>query len=153
MAAIAFDPLEYARALESSGVSREQAEVHAKAMTQVFVHNMDALVTRDYLDTRFAEFATRLEARLEGKMERRFTTMDIRFTRVDARLEQIDSRFEQIDSRFEQIESRFEQIDSRFSQMDARFAAMDVRFARSNVMLGIILVAVTVPMLQTLIGY
>ena len=108
MAAVAFDPLEYARALESSGVPREQAEVHAKAMTQVFVHNMDALVTKDYLDTRFSEFETRLEARLDAKMER------------------------------------------RFNRMDARFADMDIRFARINVMLGVILAAVAVPVLQTL---
>ena len=111
MAAIAFDPLEYARALESSGVPREQAEVHAKAMTQVFVHNMDALVTRDYLDTRFAEFAMRLEARIDAKMER------------------------------------------RFAQIDARFAEMDVRFARINVLLGVILVAVVIPVLQTLFNW
>ena len=111
MAAIAFDPLEYARALESSGVPREQAEVHAKAMTQVFVHNMDALVTRDYLDTRFTEFETRLEAKLGAKMER------------------------------------------RFAQVDARFAEMDVRFARINVLLGVILVAVAIPMLQTLLTW
>ncbi len=104
MAAIAFDPLEYARALESSGVPREQAEVHAKAMTQVFVHNMDALVTRDYLDTRFAEFATRLEARIDAKMER-------------------------------------------------RFAEMEVRFARVNVLLGVILVAVVIPVLQTIFAW
>ncbi|KAA1188923.1 hypothetical protein F0M18_17115 [Pseudohalioglobus sediminis] len=107
MAAIAFDPLEYARALESSGVPREQAEVHAKAMTQVFVHNMDALVTRDYLDTRFTEFETRIEAKM----------------------------------------------DRRFAQVDARFAEMEVRFARINVMLGVILVAVAIPVLQTLLTW
>ena len=111
MAAIAFDPLEYARALESSGVPRAQAEVHAKVMTQMFVHNMDALVTKDYLDTRFAEF----ESRIGRELDQRFTDMEARF--------------------------------------DARFAAVDVRFARSNVMLGIILVAVAVPMLQTLLGW
>ena len=100
MAAIAFDPLEYARALESSGVPREQAEVHAKVMTQVFVHNMDALVTTDYLDTRFTEFETRIE-----------------------------------------------------SKMDRRFAEMDVRFARTNVLLGVILVAVAIPVLQALLAW
>ena len=118
MAAIAFDPLEYARALESSGVSREQAEVHAKAMTQVFVHNMDALVTRDYLDTRFTEFETRIEA----KMERRFAQVDARFSEMDAKMER-------------------------------RFAEVDVRFARINVLLGVILVAVAIPMLQTLFNW
>ena len=32
MAAIAFDPLEYTHELEASGVPRDQAEVHAKAI-------------------------------------------------------------------------------------------------------------------------
>jgi hypothetical protein len=55
MAAVAFDPLEYTHQLEASGVPREQAEVHAKTMTTMFLHNLDALVTRDYLDSRFTE--------------------------------------------------------------------------------------------------
>ncbi len=138
MAAIAFDPLEYARALESSGVSREQAEVHAKAMTQVFVHNMDALVTRDYLDTRFTEFATRIEA----KMERRFAQVDARFGEMDAKM---DRRFAEADA---SIKQRFAEAGVRLEQ---RFAEVDVRFARINVMLGVILVAVAIPVLQTLL--
>ena len=89
--------------------------MHAKAMTQVFVHNMDALVTRDYLDTRFTEFETRLEAKLDAKMERRFAEMD--------------------------------------AKTDRRFAEMDVRFARINVLLVVILVAVAIPMLQTLLTW
>ena len=81
MAAIAFDPLEYAHQLEASGVSREQAEVHAKAMTAMFLHNFDALVTKDYLDTRFSEFETRIET----KMDRRFAGIDVRFEQVDGK--------------------------------------------------------------------
>ncbi|KAA1188931.1 hypothetical protein F0M18_17155 [Pseudohalioglobus sediminis] len=140
MAAIAFDPLEYARALESSGVPREQAEVHAKVMTQMFVHNMDALVTRDYLDTRFNEF----ESRIGRELDQRFGQVDARFAEMEARF---DARFAEIDARFD---ARFAEMDARF---DVRFAEVDVRFARINVTLGIILVAVAVPMLQTLIGW
>ena len=61
MAAVAFDPLEYTHQLEAQGVPREQAEVHAKAMTAMFIHNFDALVTKDYLDTRFSEQSVRME--------------------------------------------------------------------------------------------
>ena len=82
MAAIAFDPMEYTHQLEASGVPREQAEVHARAMTAMFLHNFDALVTKDYLDSRFNEFETRVEAK-----------MDKRFTEVDLRLERMDGRF------------------------------------------------------------
>jgi hypothetical protein len=81
MAAIAFDPLEYTHELEAPGVPREQAEVHAKAMTARFIHNFDALVTRDYLDTRFTEFETRIEA----TMDRRFGEVDVRFERMEGK--------------------------------------------------------------------
>ncbi len=60
MAAIAFDPLEYTHQLEASGVPREQAEVHAKAMTAMFLHNFDALVTKDYLDSRLNELDVKI---------------------------------------------------------------------------------------------
>ena len=98
MAAIAFDPLEYTHQLEASGVPREQAEVHAKAMTAMFLHNFDALVTKDYLDSRFNEFETRVEA-----------------------------------------------------TMDKCVAQMDVRFARTNVIQGVILAALAIPVLQTVL--
>ena len=60
---------------------REQAEVVAKGVTRMFIHNFDSLVTRDYLDTRFTEFETRIEA----KMDRRFAAVDVRFERMQGR--------------------------------------------------------------------
>ena len=47
----------------------------------MFIHNFDTLVTRDYLDTRFTEFETRIEA----KMDRRFAAVDVRFERMQGR--------------------------------------------------------------------
>ncbi len=85
MAAIAFDPLEYSRLLEGAGVPRDQAEVHARAMTTAFLHNVDALVTKDYLDARFTEFETRVDANI-----------DRRFAEVDVRLAHIDGQFGRI---------------------------------------------------------
>ena len=97
MAAVAFDPLEYTRALKASAVPREQAEVHARAMTAMFLHNLDALVNQDYLEARLGE----MEARLDLKM-------------------------------------------------DKRFAALGLKFAMVKVLLGVILAAVTVPVIPTL---
>ena len=105
MAAIAFDPLEYSRLLEGAGEPRDQAEVHARAMTTAFLHNVDALVSGDYLDSRFTEFETRVDANID----RRFAEVDIRFTRIDG------------------------------------------QFGRVYVMLGVIMVGVAVPVLQSLI--
>jgi hypothetical protein len=109
MAAIAFDTLAYVRRVVAGGVPREQAEAQADAMKEAFVHNIDALVTRDYLDTRFTEFETRVEA----NMDRRFTAMEIN----------VDKRFTAMEKRFVEMDVR---IDKRFVEMDAR---MDSRFA------------------------
>jgi hypothetical protein len=71
MAAVAFDSLHYARQLEAAGMPREQAEVVAKGLTAMFVHNFDSLVTKDYLDTRFDEQGVKLDllsARIDGKL-------------------------------------------------------------------------------------
>jgi hypothetical protein len=123
MAAIAFDPLGYTRELEASGVPRNQAEVHAKAMTATFLHNFDSLVTRDYLDTRFTEF----EARIMSVMDRRFAGVDSHFVKLETSLEQ---RFVAIESN---IDRRFSEananIDKRFAESDAKF---DKDFAESD---------------------
>ena len=116
MAVVTIDPLEYAQQLEAAGMPRAQAQVVAKGLTTVFIHNFDALVTKDYLDTRFSEFESR---------------MDLRFAEERSRM----------DLRFAEVESR----------MDLRFADMETRFARVNVMLGVILAALAIPVLQTLL--
>ena len=85
MAAVAFDPLEYAQQLESAGMPRAQAEVVARGLTAMFIHNFDALVTKDYLDTRFTEF----ETRVESKMDRRFDALEVRFERIDGKFSRI----------------------------------------------------------------
>jgi len=48
MAAVAFDSLEYAHQLEAAGMPRKQAEVVAKGLTTMFIHNFESLVTKDY---------------------------------------------------------------------------------------------------------
>ena len=126
MAAVAFDSLEYAHQLEAAGMPRNQAEVVAKGLTSMFIHNFDALVTKDYLDTRFNEFETRVEA----KMDKRFA--------------QVDMRFAQVDMRFAQLETKME---LRFAQSDAKTGTS---FARLQVIAGVILITVAIPLLQSL---
>lgn len=75
MAAVAFDTLKVARRLKDAGYSDKQAEVQAEIMAEAFVYNMDALVTKDYLDARFAE----QEARIDSK----FSHVDVRFSKIE----------------------------------------------------------------------
>ena len=126
MAAVAFDPLGYTHDLEATGVPREQAEVHAKAMTAMFLHNFDALVTTDYLDTRFTEFETRIEAKLDKRFSAMEASVDRRFSAMEASMDQRFSAMEaSMDQRFSAIEAS---MDKRFNAMetsvDKRFSAM-----------------------------
>ena len=50
MAAIVFDVREAERRLLDAGAPPEVAEATADLMSEAVVHNLDALVTRDYLD-------------------------------------------------------------------------------------------------------
>ena len=133
MAVVSFDSLEYAEQLEAAGMPRAQAQVVAKGLTTMFIHNFDELVTKDYLDTRFSEF--------ESKMDLRFAESE---SRIDLRFAEYDSR---IDLRFAESESH---TNLRFAQLESK---MDVGFARVNIILGILLVAIAIPMLQTLLTW
>ena len=79
MAAIVFDVREAERRLLDAGASPEVAEATADLMSEAVVHNLDALVTRDYLDH----------------------ALDARFSQQDAR---IDRLFQQQDAKFDQID-------------------------------------------------
>jgi len=124
MAAIAFDTLKFARRLKEVGVPEAQAEAQAEIMAEAFVFNMDALVTRDYLeqclDARFAAFEARMDARM-------------------------DERFRQQEARFER---RFEQIEARLAANDLQFADIRGELKLHRWMLGIVVVATVVPVLQ-----
>ena len=65
MAAIAFDTLKCARTLIEAGVPREQAEAQAQVMSEAFIFNIDAIVTKDYLDARFAQQQVHVDSRFE----------------------------------------------------------------------------------------
>ena len=142
MAAIAFDTLAYVRRIVAAGVPREQAEAQADAMKEAFVHNVDALVTRDYLDTRFTEFETRVEA----NMDRRFTAME---SNVDKRFTEVDKRFTAMEIK---VEKQFAEVDKRFDGLELRFERIDSKFSRIYLMFGLTMVTATIPILQNFFG-
>jgi hypothetical protein len=93
MSTLAFDSLKFARRLKEAGVPDKQAEAQAEVMAETFGFYVDNLVTRDYLDARFAEQDARIDARLaeqEGRIEARFARQDLqieqRFSRIDVKL-------------------------------------------------------------------
>ena len=164
MSAIVFDSLAYVRRVVAAGMPREQAEAQAEAMKEVFVHNIDALVTRDYLDVRFNEFATRFEASMDrrfaemtGSIDKRFSEMngsiDQRFSEMDTSINQRFSEMNgSIDQRFSEmnksIDQRFTAVDARFSAIDVRLERVDGRFNLVYWMQGLTLACVVIPAIR-----
>jgi len=75
LAAITFDTLQCTDRLIASGMPEQQARMQAQIMSAAFVHNIDALVTRDYLEKSLAAF----EARMGVKFTLLFWMMGIGF--------------------------------------------------------------------------
>ena len=153
MSAIVFDSLAYVRRVVAAGMPREQAEAQAEAMKEVFVHNIDALVTRDYLDVRFNEFATRFEASMDRRFAEMTGSIDKRFSEMNG---SIDQRFSEmnksIDQRFSEmnksIDQRFTAVDARFSAIDVRLERVDGRFNLVYWMQGLTLACVVIPAIR-----
>ena len=99
MAAIVFDVRNAERKLKAAGASDELAEATADLMSQAVLLNLDALVTKDYLDAR---------------LDARFSELDVKFKAIDARFIELEARFKGIDARFNELEVRFESIDAGF---------------------------------------
>ena len=146
MAAVAFDPLEYAQQLEAAGMPRAQAEVVAKGLTAMFIHNFDSLVTKDYLDVRLSEF----ETRLLSMVDKHLNGFD---NRVDLRFNVVEERFNKVEKRFNEVEQRFNAVENRFNAVDIRFAEMDGKLGQQQLILGVIMAGLSIPIIQTLITW
>ena len=133
MAAIAFDTLKCARRLIEAGVPQKQADVQAELMAEAFVHNVDSLVTRDYLDARFGEF--------EAKIEARFIEFE---TRIEARFAEFEARFVETEAKFE---ARFAEQEAKF---EARFAKIESQLAVHTWILAAIAASTVIPALHAL---
>ena len=128
MAAIAFDTLRYARKLIEAGVPEQQAEVQAETMAEAFLFNVESLVTKDYLDTRFAEF----EARIELRMDQRFREQEARF-----------------EKRFVAIEQQIASLDRRLTALEAK---VDSHFRLHSWILAAIAASTVIPALNNLVN-
>jgi hypothetical protein len=145
MAAIAFDTLKAARRLKDVGVPEEQAEAQAELMAEAFVFNMDALVTRDYLEQCLdARFAAQ-DARFMAHMDARLVEQDVR---LEARFSAQDTKFDKHDGRFDKQDQRFDRIEARLTDHGLQFADIRGELKLHRWMLAIIAASTVIPQLQ-----
>ena len=75
MAITTFDTYKFIRRLEQAGMPVEQAEAQAEVLTEAFTVNLEALVTKEFLDARLD---TRF-AKQKAYMETHFAQIDSKF--------------------------------------------------------------------------
>ena len=121
VAAIVFDVRQAERQLIEAGASANLAKATADLMSQAVLLNLDALVTKDYLDAR-----------------------------LDARFGELDGRFANIDARFGELEARFSErcltIDGRIDQLRTEVTG---QFRLVHALLMLLLAGVFIPLLQS----
>ncbi len=120
----AFDVLTYSRDLESTGLSRQQAEAIAGGMTLMVPHQVESLVTKEHFDLTMAH--------------------------VEQRFQRVDQRFDQVDQRFQQVDRRFEQVDGRLDRVEGRLSSVERSLSAHTVLLSIITLAVVIPLVQSM---
>lgn len=161
MAAILITSEDFAQQLQGVGMPPAQAKVVAQGLAAMYVQHFDSLVTKDYLDTRFDEFASRIGRELD----QRFVQVDQQFAGVEQRFAKVEQRFAEQKADFEQrfIEQKadfgqhFARIDQRFieqkAEFDQKFAGIETRLASVTVMQGVILAALALPVLQAVLQW
>jgi hypothetical protein len=152
MTTLAFDSLKYARRLKDAGVPESQAEVQAELMAEAFGFYADNIVTKDYLDSTLrAAFAEQ-----DAKFEKRFAAIDQRFIDIDKRFAAIDQRFSAIDQQFVDLRTELvTMINTRMNQQDVKLASIEAtmngNFRVLSALMGVTLLAVAVPAIQSLL--
>ena len=145
-----------------------QAKVVAQGLAAMYVQHFDSLVTKDYLDTRFDEFASRFGRELDQRfvqVDHKFVGVEQRFAQVEQRFAQVDQCFAKVDQQFAEQRAHFDQrfieqkanFDLRFieqkADFDQQFAGIETRLARVTLMQGVILAALALPVLQTVLKW
>jgi uncharacterized coiled-coil protein SlyX len=126
MAAIAFDTLKFARRLKEVGVPEAQAEAQAELMAEAFVFNMDALVTKDYLEQ----------------------CLDARFAVQDAHLDRIDQFIVEQKACNQRLEDHLRGHEQRFNHIDVALVGISGELKLLRWMLALIVITTVIPVLQ-----
>jgi hypothetical protein len=149
MTTLAFDSLKYARRLKDAGVPESQAEVQAELMAEAFGFYADNIVTKEYLDaTLRAAFAEQ-----DAKFEKRFAAIDQRFASIDQRFIDIEHQLGDLRTGLKaELETM---LTTRLNQQDVKLASIEAtmngNFRVLSALMGVTLLAVAVPAIQSLL--
>jgi DNA anti-recombination protein RmuC len=150
----AFCPIDYSSALEAAGVSKAQAQAHAKALDTVLAdvaYTHDLAKVEGNLQNEIRQCEERLTLRIDGfRIELNANIEQVR-TELNAKIEQVrtelNAKIEQVrtelNAKIEQVRAELNaKIDVLTARTDARFDAISAELVMHRWVLGL-LVAVS----------
>ena len=155
MGVTTFDTLKFVRRLEDAGVPSDQAEVQAEVLTEAFNVNLNELVTKDYLSAQFADQKAYVDKRFaesKADTDRQFAERKADTDRQFAeRKADTDRQFaERKADTLKQFAEQRAYMDKRFAEINTRFAEQNAKFTLLYWMLGLVVAATVIPLLQDL---
>lgn len=137
-----FDALAHTKRLEGAGVPRDQAEVHAHALSEVvaeFACRQDLLRLESSLRHEIEESEKRLV--LQIKLVK--TELTAKIDHVDAKIDRVDAKIDHVDAKIERVDAKVDNVDGRVgslrSECEARFKAIEHDLAVNRWLSGLII--------------
>jgi len=147
MAISIFDTHKFVRRLEAAGLTLEQAEAQAEVLTEAFTVNLEALVTKDYFESRLDVRFSEQQARIDKRFADQNAYMDKRFAEQKA---DIDTRLA------EQKADLDTSLAEQRADMNARFAEQDAKIDSNHRVFvwtqAVVMAAVILPYIERLMS-
>jgi len=143
MAISIFDTHKFVRRMEAAGLTLEQAEAQADVLTEAFTVNLEALVTKEYLESRLEVRFAENQAYMDKRFAEQQTSVDTRFAEQYAYM---DKRFAEQKA---YTDSRFSELRSELVELRAQVDSNQRVFVWTQ---AIVVAAVLIPYLERMMA-
>lgn len=113
-----FNSLSYATQLVAAGLPREQAEVHANALQNVY-------------DEEHQQYATKADfVALSSAVKLQIHQLEIKTDRIETKTDQLEIKTDRIEAKMLQIEAKTNQIEAKTNQIGAKTNQIEVKMTQ-----------------------
>ena len=113
-----FNSLSYATQLVATGLPREQAEVHANALQNVY-------------DEEHKQYATKADfVALSSAVKLQIHQLEIKTDRIETKTDQLEIKTDRIEAKMLQIEVKTNQIEIKTIQIEAKTDQIEIKMTQ-----------------------
>ena len=120
-----FNSLSYATQLVNAGLPREQAEVHANALQNLYDEEHQQYATK----ADFVAFSSAVKLQIHqlevktDRIETKTDQLEVKMNQIELKTNQIEAKTNQIEAKTNQIEVKMTQIETKIEQVEQRLSS------------------------------